>query len=341
MRITLSLFLVLLFTILFSACDKNRWEIETNSDEDRIIVERFDIDLYHLSQNSLEESEIEELYKNHPKLFPLYMEGVMRFGAFNSNAGNQALNNFVQNEDINSLFKEVEHQYPKGSLSEIENSLDKGLMHYQYYFPNRTIPKIASMVSAFNFATVVDDSLLVIGLDMYLGANYPNYPKTGIPNYKFKNFEKEYIVSDALKAWLFTEFERSGSKNLLEEMIYQGKIIYLLEAFLHDQDNHRFFNYNEEELAWCKKNQSEIWYHFVDQELLYEVANFKIRKYLGDAPFIAGFPEGSPGRVGIWLGYKIVSAYMDKNKNVTLKQLMENANANQILQQSNFKPKRK
>ena len=75
-------------------------------------------------------------------------------------------------------------------------------------------------------------------------------------------------------------------------------------------------------------------------ELLHTSDNNKIKKYLGDAPFVAGFPEGSPGRVGQWIGWQIVAAYMDKNKNVSLAQLMKTQNADLILQQSKYKPQR-
>ena len=52
---------------------------------------------------------------------------------------------------------------------------------------------------------------------------------------------------------------------------------------------------------------------------------------MGDAPFVAGFPEWSPGRVGQWVGYQLVKSFMDNNQDVGLKDLMEIQDANRIL----------
>ena len=46
----------------------------------------------------------------------------------------------------------------------------------------------------------------------------------------------------------------------------------------------------------------------------------------------------SPGRIAYWLGWKIVYEYIENNKNLTLEQLMQNTDAQQILQQSGYKP---
>lgn len=194
------------------------------------------------------------------------------------------------------------------------------------------------MISAFTYSTVVDDSLLVIGLDNYLGAEFPLYPQAGIPEYKFSHFSKEYIVADALKAWILTEFPADAAQNLLEQMVYQGRVLYLLSAFLPETKEHILLDYKEEELIWSQENAEEIWAHFLEFELFFETENQKIRKYMGDAPFIPGFPEGSPGRIGEWLGFEIVKEFMDRNKELSLADLMKINEANKILRESKYKP---
>ena len=59
---------------------------------------------------------------------------------------------------------------------------------------------------------------------------------------------------------------------------------------------------------------------------------------MGESPFIQGFPEGSPGRIGHWIGWQIVKAYMNKNPTITVLQLMNNNNAQELLNKSKFKP---
>lgn len=333
---------VLLFILLFLlACQEKKWEVETNDIKIDLNFERFDLELLEFSENGISNEEVLDLKKNFPNLYPLYVQGIMQFGSAESSQSEVTLNDFISNEDILELFETVATAYPESSLQSEVSQLEEGFKRFNYHFPGLVVPEVKTMVAAFNYSTVASDSLLVIGLDNYLGKDFELYSAIGIPTYKFEKFDRQYIVSDAMKGWVTTEFESADGLNLLEQMIYQGKILYLLEALLPDLDPWLKFNYFKDELEWCEQNESEIWFHFVDMELLYTVENFKIKKYLGDAPFITGFPEGSPGRVGQWVGYKIVKSYMENHSDLSLLEMMEKEKAAQFLQQSNYKPKRK
>jgi uncharacterized protein YjaZ len=52
-------------------------------------------------------------------------------------------------------------------------------------------------------------------------------------------------------------------------------------------------------------------------------------------------PTNSPGRAGNWMGYRIIRAYMKKHPNTSLEQLMALKDAQKILDESKYKPKRK
>ena len=121
-------------------------------------------------------------------------------------------------------------------------------------------------------------------------------------------------------------------------MVFNGKVLFVLSTLLPETQKHILFNYSSEELEWCEKNEKEVWSHFINMELLFTDKNFQIRKYMGDAPFIPGFPEGSPGRVGQWMGFNIVSAFMKQNSNMSLEELMKVTDSNKILQESRYKP---
>jgi hypothetical protein len=60
--------------------------------------------------------------------------------------------------------------------------------------------------------------------------------------------------------------------------------------------------------------------------------------YLNEAPFTAPVSQDSPGRVGTWVGWQIVKSYMDKNKNVSLQQLVSENNYQQLLEKSDYRP---
>lgn len=329
------------YLIVFISCENNRWQVNISSIEVDLNFQRFELALWQAAPEGISPKESEKLHEKFPKLYPLFCEGILKIGSVNSAQSLKMLNDFVHHKDLQELFETVESTYPKNSLNNEIKRLTNGFKRFKFHFPKYSIPEVKTMISAFNYSTVTADSLLVIGLDNYLGKDYKIYPTIGLPVYQFEKFERKYMVSDALKAWLTTEFEEKNNQNLIEQMIFNGKILYLLKALLPDEEPWIKFSYNQEELEWCRENENEVWFHFVDMELLYTDEVFKIRKYLGDAPFISGFPENSPGKVGQWMGYKIVQSYVDAHPQLSLADLMAAPNNNRFLQQSEYKPKRK
>lgn len=322
------------------ACESSPWEIPEEKKTVSQKWKRFDLSLLQHKEAPWNAETMKQWKKEFPQFLPLYTQGIMRFGPWQQKATQQTFQEFLNDKDVSELLDKLKSVYPEGALEKEQTELSNAFSAYQYYFPQGQVPQVITFSSVLTYNTIADDSLLGIGLDMYLGGDFEVYPQAGIPKYKFKHFDDRYMTSDAMKAWLMTEFPTQGGQNLLEQMIYYGKINYLLQAFFPDKPDHVFLNYNQQEYNWCKENEEEIWFHFVNMDLLHSIENHQIRKYLGDAPFIAGFPEGSPGRVGQWMGYQIVKAYIDQEGNPSLERLMQEKNADRILQESNYKPKR-
>jgi hypothetical protein len=329
---------LLLFTTCFS-CQWGRDDINTSGITYEPQIRRFEIALQQAASDNFSPSALQQLKIVYPDLFPLYVNSIMRFGSPADSMSRATLKQFFADENIQGLFEDVLQKYPEGSLEVEEEQLREGLKRLKFYFPDRVLPSLNTMIAAFSYSTVCADSLLVIGLENYMGSDYKIYPQTGLPKYKFEHFSREFMVADALKAWLLTEFTQESGLTLLDQMVYHGKIIYLLSRLLPELDEHLWFGYLENEYEWCLENEEEIWFHFVDMELLYNRENHHIRKYMGDAPFIAGFPKGSPGRVGQFIGYRIVQSLM-KDSEMTIPELMQLNDGKQVLLKSNYKPKR-
>ena len=60
--------------------------------------------------------------------------------------------------------------------------------------------------------------------------------------------------------------------------------------------------------------------------------------YLNDGPFTSEVSQDAPGRLGIWLGWRITESYMEHNENVSLQELMAEPDAQKILENSYYKP---
>jgi uncharacterized protein YjaZ len=100
------------------------------------------------------------------------------------------------------------------------------------------------------------------------------------------------------------------------------------------------FAYTKEQMDWCKANEALIYDFFVKQELLYENNLQKVIRYVTEGPTSTGMPAESPGNIGAWLGFRIVSAYMQQHPEVTLQQLVDTKHEPQrFLLESKYKPK--
>jgi hypothetical protein len=102
------------------------------------------------------------------------------------------------------------------------------------------------------------------------------------------------------------------------------------EAFL-DAAAEIKINYSAEEIPRT--------YRIHPHELLFETDHVLKNKFLGERPNIFEIGDRCPGRVGRWVGWEIVKAYMEKNPELSLVDLMNDRNANKIFQASKYKPR--
>ncbi|MBA3987357.1 MAG: hypothetical protein H0X63_12490, partial [Flavobacteriales bacterium] len=245
---------------------------------------------------------------------------------------------FTNDSEIKEVYNDVISAYP--DLNSLNVDFSKAFKHYNYYFPDRKIPEVASYISGFNYAIAASDSVLGVGLDMYLGKDYEYYRMIGFPQYKTNNMSSEYIVTDAIKGWIATEFEFNPvDKDMLEQIIHHGKIMYIMDAVFPYSEDTLKIGYTKEQLEWCTNSQVNIWSHFVDNQLLFSTNSKEIMTYLNEGPFTPGMPRESPSKIGVWLGWQIVRAYMERQDEVDLEKLLQ-AKAPDILKNSKYKPRK-
>jgi hypothetical protein len=202
------------------------------------------------------------------------------------------------------------------------------------------VPQVVTFISGFNYAIIASDSTLGIGLDMYLGKDYEYYFMLRYPEYKRRNMVPKAIASDCIRGWLTSEYVNDSQESLVNQMIYYGKVLYAMDALFPSMNDFSKIGFTEEELLWCETNESNIWAFCIDNNLLYSTDPGEIIKYIGEAPFTAGFSKESPGRTGWWLGWQIVRAYMASHSEISIQELMAFDDEQKLLTASNYKPRR-
>ena len=183
------------------------------------------------------------------------------------------------------------------------------------------------------------DSLLLIGLDNYLGKDHRFYG--GIEQYIAAGLDKEYLLSDIASAFVKTTLRFPSDRTFLAQMIYYGKELYLKDKLIPLATDAQKIVYTTEELEWAQANEEQIWRYFIEQEILYSTDNMLAPRFLDPAPFSKfrlELDNESPGRLGRYMGWQVVRAFMNNNE-VKLNQLLE-LSAEEILKNSNYKPKK-
>lgn len=327
----------LAFLFILQGCNNDPLDVDVSRLEPKLEFKRLDQDLFALNP-ATGQTETEELKAKYSDFLTDYCVGVLRIGNPESESFGYTLAQFITDENMKALYDDVQNEY--SDISEIEDGLTRAFSYYMYHFPDSTVPDIVFNISAMNYAIVATPTTLAIGLDMFLGADYPVYPMVGLPQYMIKNMKPQQVVPQSMKGWLQSMYETEAKRNsLLDHMVFEGKLLYAMDALLRETPDSIKIGFSPNDMTWCKTYEARIWAHLVDQELLYTTEYMDINKWINQAPFVSGIPKDSPGRLGQWVGWQIVRNYMEHNPKTSVIQLMENQNAQDILARSKYKPK--
>ncbi len=250
------------------------------------------------------------------------------------------LSEFVANSQNQQVYAECLKQFP--DLESITGEFRKAFKIMQEEIPGYQIPQVYTYVSGFDFQYPIKytDSALIIALDMYLGSDYTGYREIGIPVYIAGRLTADHILPDCMKAMSLPFIQSSKSQVLLDAMIEEGKSLYFADVMLPEISDQLIIGYTEEQLKWCADNENNLWSFLIENEMLYSSEAKSISIFMTDGPFTASFSQESPSRTGAWLGWQIVKSYM-KNNDSMIAGLMANANSQEILEKSGYKPKKK
>ncbi len=236
---------------------------------------------------------------------------------------------------FDSLALEVERVF--GDLHALENEIATAFAGIKNYYPDFSPPKVMAIFTGFANDMIVSDSLIVIGLDYYLGQD-ARFRPNHFPKYILEKYTPDYIVP-SIVLLLSKDYNAvvGEDKSMLADMIFYGKAYYFAEKVLPCTPKKYIFGYTDEEITDINKNEEIIWSFFLYNDLLYTTSDIDKQKFLSERPGIPEIGEKCPGRIGCWIGYNLVMAY-EKEQDASLQQLMANPDARKIMQESSYTP---
>lgn len=313
--------LILLGAILFFSCtNEKKATVDVSNIQADLDISRFEQVFYN------EEVALQDLKQEYPYLFPTKFEDSVWINKRN-------------NPDELELFAETEAVFK--DFNDQKDELSSLFQHITYYFPKFKGPKVVTLLTNIDpdNKVILTDSLLLISLDHYLGQDHEFYGS--FPKYIKRNNTPEHLIVDVGNEFAKKIVKPSPDRSFVSRMIQEGKRIKLIEAFLPNTPIAEILGYDDEQMAWLANNESDIWKYFVENEMIFSNDPELSERFLFDAPFSKFYlanDQDSPGGIGKWFGYLIISGFMENN-DASLQEILNISNE-EIFKKSKYKPKK-
>ncbi|MDR1646263.1 MAG: gliding motility protein GldB [Tannerellaceae bacterium] len=306
----------------------------TLSQAEPVHIHRFDKALLRLIESGNDVTIQGELLCDYPEMIDIAGKAILNMQTPEMPGFFDRLVNYYSEPTLLGLYRDAVARYD--SIADIEQQLGNAFAWLKACFPTLAVPQIYMHVSGLNQNVLAADNLLSLSIDKYMGASYPLYQNFFRDDQRQK-MQHSRIAPDYLTGWLLSEYPFTGKEAvLLEQMVYEGKIRYLLFEALPGLAPHTGMGWTEKAHAWCVKNEASIWKTIVERKHLYTPDLITTRKYIEDTP-ATFLSDEAPGNIGVWIGLQIVRRYMEET-GATPAMLIKETNAQTILAQSKYKP---
>lgn len=241
------------------------------------------------------------------------------------------------------LAKEAKRVFTDDSM--LSGSTEQLWKHYRYIFPDAPVElTVYTYISGldFDFPVIFVDSIstVFIALDLFLGNEHPAYAQ-----------QAEYLNTKHTTTYLPVVLGRSmispllrqmpSDLSLISEMIHHGKQLYTLNKLLPSISGQDLMRYSPKEWRFCVENERMVWRFMVEQDFLFDQRAELKRRFTEEAPFskfYMEFDNETPGRIGRWIGWQIVDAYMQHHPEISLIELLQKTDHRKLFNESRYKP---
>ena len=328
---------IALCACLLAGCRNGRTYFPNHLEPEQVTLVRFDKALLNVHEATVAQ-DVQVLYDEYPLFMPLWVEDILGIPSADTAYLVEQLPLFLNDTTYGFRQTNAREQAVFADVSELEQSLGRAFARISYLYPETELPTFYLFISGFQTPIYFAEELVGIGADMYLGSDYEYYNRV-VYDYQKQTMRKECIPVDVVSAYLFRTLPYTSTKSrLLDQMLYRGKIMYLTAQIFDALPGYEVMGWTKEQWDWCVRNEEAIWHLVMDKRDLFKTESLVLTGYLNDGPFTSEVSQDAPGRLGIWLGWRIAESYMEHNKEVSLQDLMAEPDAQKILEMSYYKP---
>lgn len=229
-----------------------------------------------------------------------------------------------------------------GSLDRTEAQL--GIMRQEMAseLPSVRFPaRIFGIATPYRQSVMVCDSVIIIGLNHYLGPDYPGY--ASFEGYIRSQKTVSRIAADVAEALIATTYPYAATDNptVLSRLLYEGALMNAVATALPSETPAELLGYDDSEIDWVTQNESAIWQHLVSTDLLFSTDPATADRLVRPAPSTPAVNPAAPGRVGRFIGMRIVRSYLSANPDSTVESTLRPTfyNSLQTLKNASYFPR--
>lgn len=324
-------FIFLFLCALLTACTGN-WQRWVDASDEEVKIIRYDevMDDF-VSLNSY--SALMRLNTEFSMQTSMLIEDVLAIGNVEDPGIDRKLRAYYQDSVAQSLYREVRRQY--GDMDPEEELLGEVFTALKKADSSFVVPRIYTQVCVLNESIVISDSLVGVGLDKYLGADYPLY-KDYYYAYQRRTMERSQIVPDILFYYLGDQYGDHENRTLLQRMVFAGKIHWVI-AHLLNKPLYEEMKFTGERRVWCISHEREVWQWLKENNMLQTTDWVRIMELMDPRECTVFFGPEASDQVGLWLGGQIVDSYMKRNKNIQWQELLH-TDSETIYKHSGYNP---
>ena len=329
---------ILLCICIISCNNKN--EPDVSGIPITLTTQRFEKDFFDTTSSSLL-SYLKQVNANSPSFVQIYLTQILTVDPlWPADTAAAYVNGFIK------AYRPVYDSAQKifNDFTPYEAEIKKGLQHVKLYFPTYKLPeKIITYIGpADGIGDGITKDALFIGLQVHLGKDNPLYKTTMVqetyPEYVSQRFEPGYIAVNCMKNIVSDiYFQKEDDKPLVNQMIANGKRLYILSRLLPQTDDYKIIGYSKAQMLDSYKHEAIIWDLFIKNSLL-QITDKNISKnYVEESPKTQELGEGAPGNIGSFAGWQIVKKYMQKKPATSLQELIK-LDGEILFQEAKYKP---
>ncbi len=167
------------------------------------------------------------------------------------------------------------------------------------------------------------DSVVLIALNHYLGADFEGYSHWEY----FRRTEKtpQQLPYDLAAALVATQypFHTSEAPTLLNWMLYEGALVEARMALVPQASLNLALGYDAKQLEYLEDNTRGIWDDMKLMKIIYSTDPNIIDRFVAPAPVSPLVNHRVPGRVGRYIGYKIIKEYLKNHPSTELVEIFK------------------